>query len=164
MTAGVAAFAEDVRDRRYPAPEHGYSIDPDELERSAPSSRPRDGADREPAHEARTAPDASAGARIGRRRSIRPVVTIACPTRIAHLRARRPSRARMARLAHLFASRDRVFFELFAQLAANAVRAAELLVEMLEHYPDRREELSRDDPASRAGGRPDQLRHRSTSG
>jgi 3-methyl-2-oxobutanoate hydroxymethyltransferase len=31
MTAGVAAFAEDVRQRRYPAPEHGYSIDPEEL-------------------------------------------------------------------------------------------------------------------------------------
>jgi len=33
MNAGVAAFAEDVRTRRYPAPEHDYSIDPDELER-----------------------------------------------------------------------------------------------------------------------------------
>jgi 3-methyl-2-oxobutanoate hydroxymethyltransferase len=31
MDAGVAAYAEDVRARRYPAPEHGYSIDPDEL-------------------------------------------------------------------------------------------------------------------------------------
>jgi 3-methyl-2-oxobutanoate hydroxymethyltransferase len=31
MTAGVAAFAEDVRRRRYPAPEHGYSIPDDEL-------------------------------------------------------------------------------------------------------------------------------------
>jgi 3-methyl-2-oxobutanoate hydroxymethyltransferase len=31
MTAGVAAYAQDVRARRYPAPEHGYSIDPDEL-------------------------------------------------------------------------------------------------------------------------------------
>ena len=27
MAAGVAAFAHDVRDRAYPAPEHGYSID-----------------------------------------------------------------------------------------------------------------------------------------
>ncbi|MEA2268961.1 MAG: 3-methyl-2-oxobutanoate hydroxymethyltransferase [bacterium] len=33
MAAGVTAFAEDVRTRRYPAPEHDYSIDPEELER-----------------------------------------------------------------------------------------------------------------------------------
>jgi 3-methyl-2-oxobutanoate hydroxymethyltransferase len=33
MDAGVSAFAEDVRARRYPAPEHDYSIDADELER-----------------------------------------------------------------------------------------------------------------------------------
>ncbi len=32
MNAGVAAFAADVRTRRYPAPEHSYSIEPDELE------------------------------------------------------------------------------------------------------------------------------------
>ncbi len=31
MTAGVAAYAADVRERRYPAPEHCYSIDSDEL-------------------------------------------------------------------------------------------------------------------------------------
>jgi 3-methyl-2-oxobutanoate hydroxymethyltransferase len=31
MVAGVAAFAEDVRTRRYPAPEHGYGIDAEEL-------------------------------------------------------------------------------------------------------------------------------------
>jgi 3-methyl-2-oxobutanoate hydroxymethyltransferase len=31
MTAGVAAFADDVRNGSYPAPEHGYSIDADEL-------------------------------------------------------------------------------------------------------------------------------------
>jgi 3-methyl-2-oxobutanoate hydroxymethyltransferase len=31
MNAGVAAFAEDVRTRRYPGPEHTYSIDPTEL-------------------------------------------------------------------------------------------------------------------------------------
>ena len=31
MDAGVAAFADDVRERRYPAPEHTYSIDPGEL-------------------------------------------------------------------------------------------------------------------------------------
>jgi 3-methyl-2-oxobutanoate hydroxymethyltransferase len=31
MNAGVSAFAEDVRARRYPGPEHTYSIKPDEL-------------------------------------------------------------------------------------------------------------------------------------
>jgi 3-methyl-2-oxobutanoate hydroxymethyltransferase len=33
MIAGVAAFAEDVRTRRYPEPEHGYTMAPDEVER-----------------------------------------------------------------------------------------------------------------------------------
>jgi 3-methyl-2-oxobutanoate hydroxymethyltransferase len=33
MNTGVAAFAADVRARRYPAPEHDYSIDPEELDR-----------------------------------------------------------------------------------------------------------------------------------
>jgi 3-methyl-2-oxobutanoate hydroxymethyltransferase len=32
MATGVAAFAEDVRERRYPAPEHGYSMPDEELE------------------------------------------------------------------------------------------------------------------------------------
>ena len=31
MNAGVTAYAEDVRARRYPGPEHTYSIDPAEL-------------------------------------------------------------------------------------------------------------------------------------
>jgi 3-methyl-2-oxobutanoate hydroxymethyltransferase len=31
MNAGVTAYAEDVRTRRYPGPEHTYSIDPHEL-------------------------------------------------------------------------------------------------------------------------------------
>jgi 3-methyl-2-oxobutanoate hydroxymethyltransferase len=31
MVAGVGAFADDVRSRRYPAPEHGYAIDAAEL-------------------------------------------------------------------------------------------------------------------------------------
>ena len=31
MVAGLGAFADDVRSRRYPAPEHGYAIDPEEL-------------------------------------------------------------------------------------------------------------------------------------
>jgi 3-methyl-2-oxobutanoate hydroxymethyltransferase len=33
MVAGVEAFAEDVRQRRYPEPEHGYTIAPDEAAR-----------------------------------------------------------------------------------------------------------------------------------
>jgi 3-methyl-2-oxobutanoate hydroxymethyltransferase len=33
MIAGVKAFAEDVRARRYPEPEHGYTMAPDEIER-----------------------------------------------------------------------------------------------------------------------------------
>jgi 3-methyl-2-oxobutanoate hydroxymethyltransferase len=33
MVAGVAAYAKEVRERRFPAAEHTYSIDPDELER-----------------------------------------------------------------------------------------------------------------------------------
>jgi 3-methyl-2-oxobutanoate hydroxymethyltransferase len=33
MIAGVRAFAEDVRARRYPGPEHGYTMAPDEVER-----------------------------------------------------------------------------------------------------------------------------------
>jgi 3-methyl-2-oxobutanoate hydroxymethyltransferase len=31
MDSGVAAYAADVRERRYPAPEHCYSIDPEQL-------------------------------------------------------------------------------------------------------------------------------------
>jgi 3-methyl-2-oxobutanoate hydroxymethyltransferase len=33
MIKGVAAFAADVRRRRYPEPEHGYTMAPDEIER-----------------------------------------------------------------------------------------------------------------------------------
>ena len=33
MVEGVAAYAEDVRGRRYPAPEHGYTMAPDEVAR-----------------------------------------------------------------------------------------------------------------------------------
>jgi 3-methyl-2-oxobutanoate hydroxymethyltransferase len=33
MIEGVRAFAEDVRERRYPEPEHGYTMAPDEIER-----------------------------------------------------------------------------------------------------------------------------------
>ena len=33
MVQGVRGFAEDVRARRYPEPEHGYTMAPDEVER-----------------------------------------------------------------------------------------------------------------------------------
>jgi 3-methyl-2-oxobutanoate hydroxymethyltransferase len=33
MVAGVETFAEDVRQRRYPEPEHGYTMAPDEAQR-----------------------------------------------------------------------------------------------------------------------------------
>jgi 3-methyl-2-oxobutanoate hydroxymethyltransferase len=33
MVQGVRSFAEDVRGRRYPEPEHGYTMAPDEVER-----------------------------------------------------------------------------------------------------------------------------------
>ena len=33
MIEGVRAFADDVRERRYPEPEHGYTMAPDEIER-----------------------------------------------------------------------------------------------------------------------------------
>jgi 3-methyl-2-oxobutanoate hydroxymethyltransferase len=33
MVAGVRAFADDVRARRYPEPDHGYTMAPDEIER-----------------------------------------------------------------------------------------------------------------------------------
>jgi 3-methyl-2-oxobutanoate hydroxymethyltransferase len=32
MVAAVGEYADDVRGRRFPAAEHTYSIDPDELE------------------------------------------------------------------------------------------------------------------------------------
>ena len=48
----------------------------------------------------------------------------------------------MASLANLFSSRNRVFYELFAQMAGTAVQAAEHLVEMLENFPERQDLLS----------------------
>jgi 3-methyl-2-oxobutanoate hydroxymethyltransferase len=41
MRKGVAAYTEAVRSREFPAPEHGYSIPPEELERlrAAPPRR-----------------------------------------------------------------------------------------------------------------------------
>jgi predicted phosphate transport protein (TIGR00153 family) len=44
----------------------------------------------------------------------------------------------MARLAQVFAPRDRVYFELFEEAAQNALRAADLLDRMLSDYPDSR--------------------------
>jgi len=33
MIDGVSAFADDVRERRYPEPDHGYTMAPDEAAR-----------------------------------------------------------------------------------------------------------------------------------
>jgi predicted phosphate transport protein (TIGR00153 family) len=49
----------------------------------------------------------------------------------------------MARLSQVFTGKDRVFFDLFEEAAANVVRGADLLDQMLAHYPDRAD-LSRD--------------------
>jgi predicted phosphate transport protein (TIGR00153 family) len=43
----------------------------------------------------------------------------------------------VARLSQIFAPKDRVFFDLFEESAANALRAAELLDEMLSSFPER---------------------------
>ena len=45
----------------------------------------------------------------------------------------------MARLSQLFAPRDREFFDLFEEAAANILRAADLLDRMLRNYPETRE-------------------------
>src|SRR3954471_24496611 len=42
----------------------------------------------------------------------------------------------MARLSQVFAPKDRAFFDLFEEAANNVLRAAELLDEMLEDYPE----------------------------
>ena len=42
----------------------------------------------------------------------------------------------MARLSQVFAPKDRVFFGLFEESAANVLRAAELLDEMLRSFPE----------------------------
>src|SRR5881409_2121511 len=49
----------------------------------------------------------------------------------------------MARLARLFAPKEREFFDLFEEAGANLVRAAELLERMLDQWPDHGE-LARD--------------------
>ena len=47
----------------------------------------------------------------------------------------------MARLTQLFMPREREFYDLFEEAAANCVRGAELLEEMLEHWPEKRDLL-----------------------
>src|SRR3978361_1241689 len=42
----------------------------------------------------------------------------------------------MARLSQVFAPKDRQFFDLFEESARNALRAAELLDEMLDTFPE----------------------------
>ncbi|MBV9003221.1 MAG: DUF47 domain-containing protein [Solirubrobacterales bacterium] len=42
----------------------------------------------------------------------------------------------MPRLGHVFAPRDRVYFELFEKAGQNIFRAADLLDQLLENYPD----------------------------
>ncbi len=42
----------------------------------------------------------------------------------------------MARLGQIFSSKDREFFDMFEEGAANVVRGAELLDQMLANYPD----------------------------
>ena len=49
----------------------------------------------------------------------------------------------MSRLSQIFVPKDREFFDLFEEAAANIVRAAELLDEMLRDYPERKD-LSRE--------------------
>jgi uncharacterized protein Yka (UPF0111/DUF47 family) len=45
----------------------------------------------------------------------------------------------MPRLAHVFAPRDRLYFELFEEAGRNILEAAELLDRMLTDYPDSKE-------------------------
>jgi predicted phosphate transport protein (TIGR00153 family) len=49
----------------------------------------------------------------------------------------------MARLGQIFNSKDRAFFDMFEEAAGNVVRGADLLDQMLAHYPDRAD-LARD--------------------
>ncbi len=49
----------------------------------------------------------------------------------------------MARLSQVFAPKDREFFDLFEASATNALRAADLLDEMLRNYPEKAD-LARD--------------------
>ncbi len=45
----------------------------------------------------------------------------------------------MARLAHVFAPRDRIYFELFEEAGQNVLTAADLLDRLLSNWPDSRE-------------------------
>ena len=49
----------------------------------------------------------------------------------------------MARLSQVFVPKDREFFDLFEEAATNAVRAADLLDQMLRNYPEKAD-LARD--------------------
>jgi predicted phosphate transport protein (TIGR00153 family) len=49
----------------------------------------------------------------------------------------------MARLGHIFNSRDREFFDLFEEAARNVTHGADLLDQMLAHFPERAD-LARD--------------------
>jgi predicted phosphate transport protein (TIGR00153 family) len=49
----------------------------------------------------------------------------------------------MARLGQIFGSKDREFFDLFEEAARNVVRGADLLDQMLAHFPERAD-LARD--------------------
>jgi predicted phosphate transport protein (TIGR00153 family) len=49
----------------------------------------------------------------------------------------------MARLGQIFSSKDREFFDLFEEAARNVVRGADLLDQMLAHFPERAD-LARD--------------------
>jgi len=45
----------------------------------------------------------------------------------------------MPRLAHVFAPRDRVYFELFEEAGKNILQASDLLDQLLSNYPDNKE-------------------------
>src|ERR1700694_6050456 len=45
----------------------------------------------------------------------------------------------MPRLAHVFAPRDRVYFELFAEAGQNVLQASDLLDRLLSNYTDNKE-------------------------
>jgi uncharacterized protein len=45
----------------------------------------------------------------------------------------------MARLSQLFTPREREFYDLFEEAGGNAVRAAEILEDMLTHWPEKAE-------------------------
>jgi uncharacterized protein Yka (UPF0111/DUF47 family) len=47
----------------------------------------------------------------------------------------------MSRLSHIFAPKEREFFDLFEEAGNNCVRAAGLLQHMLEQWPDHGESL-----------------------